>query len=80
MGVITKNSEYYKHPVKKNVLVTPQGEIKINGDGFDSFFSYFNRNYTPQEKMRFTEISDRLIEDTNRRNKGEFYAPTLFGD
>lgn len=80
MGVITKNSEYYKHPVKKNVLVTPQGEIKINGDGFDSFFSYFNRNYTPQEKMRFTEISDRLIEDTNRRNKGEFYTPTLFVD
>ena len=80
MGVITKNSEYYKHPVKKNILVTPQGEIKINGDGFDSFFSYFNRNYTPQEKMRFTEISDRLIEDTNRRNKGEFYTPTLFVD
>lgn len=80
MGVITKNSEYYKHPIKKNVLVTPQGEIKINGDGFDSFFSYFNRNYTPQEKMRFSEISDRLIEDTNRRNKGEFYTPTLFVD
>ena len=80
MGVITKNSEYYKHPIKKNVLVTPQGEVKINGDGFDSFFSYFNRNYTPQEKMRFSEISDRLIEDTNRRNKGEFYTPTLFVD
>lgn len=80
MGVITKNSEYYKHPVKKNILVTPQGEIRINGDGFDSFFSYFNRNYTPQEKMRFSEISDRLIEDTNRRNKGEFYTPTLFVD
>ena len=80
MGVITKNTEYYKHPIKKNILVTPQGEIKINGDGFDSFFSYFNRNYTPQEKMRFSEISDRLIEDTNRRNKGEFYTPTLFVD
>ena len=80
MGVITKNTEYYKHPIKKNILVTPQGEIKINSDGFDSFFSYFNRNYTPQEKMRFSEISDRLIEDTNRRNKGEFYTPTLFVD
>lgn len=80
MGVITKNSEYYKHPVKKNVLVTPQGEIKINGDGFDSFFSYFNRNYTPQEKMRFTEISDRLIEDTSRRKSGDFWTPTLLND
>ena len=80
IGVITKNSEYYKHPVKKNVLVTPQGEIKINGDGFDSFFSYFNRNYTPQEKMRFTEISDRLIEDTSRRKSGDFWTPTLLND
>ena len=80
MGVITKNENYYKHPMKKNVLVTPLGDVKINGEGYDAFFSYFNRNYTPQEKMRFTEISDRLIEDTNRRNKGEFYTPTLFVD
>ena len=80
MGVITKSDDYYKHPTKKNTLVTPQGEVKIDGNGFDSFFSYFNRNYTPQEKMKFTEISDRLIEDTNRRNKGEFYTPTLFVD
>lgn len=80
MGVITKNEDYYKHPNKKNTLVTPLGDFKINENGFDSFFSYFNRNYTPQEKMRFTEISDRLIEDTNRRNKGEFYTPTLFVD
>lgn len=80
MGVITKNENYYKHPMKKNVLVTPFGDVKINGEGYDAFFSYFNRNYTPQEKMRFAEISDRLIEDTNRRNKGEFYTPTLFVD
>jgi hypothetical protein len=55
-------------------------QINIKGDGFQSFFSYFNRNYTPQEKNKFAEISDRLIEDTNRRNKGEFYTPTLFVD
>ena len=80
MGVITKSEDYYKHPNKKNTLVTPLGDIKIDGEGFDSFFSYFNRNYTPQEKMRFAEISDRLIEDTNRRNEGQFYTPTLFVD
>lgn len=80
MGVITKSDDFYRHPSKKNTLVTPQGNFKIDGNGFDSFLSYFNRNYTPQEKMRFTEISDRLIEDTNRRNKGEFYTPTMFVD
>lgn len=81
MGTITETDEYYQHPTKKNVLVCKGGkQIAIKGDGFQSFFSYFNRNYTPQEKNKFAEISDRLIEDTNRRNKGEFYTPTLFVD
>lgn len=81
MGVITDSDEYYQHPTKKNILVCKGGkQIAIKGDGFQSFFSYFNRNYTPQEKNKFAEISDRLIEDTNRRNKGEFYTPTLFVD
>ena len=80
IGVITKNENYYVHPTKKGTLLSPFGEIKIDNRGFNSFFSYFNRNYTPQEKMRFSEISDRLIEDTNRRNKGEYYTPVLFVD
>ena len=81
MGAITDADEYYQHPTKKNVLVCKGGkQIAIKGDGFKSFFSYFNHNYTPQEKNKFAEISDRLIEDTNRRNKGEFYTPTLFVD
>ena len=80
MGVITDTDNYYQHPAKKNILVCKDKQIAINGDGFKAFFSYFNRNYTPQEKNKFAEISDRLIEDTNRRNKGEFYTPTLFVD
>lgn len=80
MGVITEHENYYIHPVKKNILVTPSGEIAVNGKGFKSFFSHFDRKYTPQEKNKFAEISDRLIEDTKRRNTGEFYTPTLFVD
>lgn len=80
MGTITDTDNYYQHPTKKNILVCNDKQIAINGDGFKAFFSYFNRNYTPQEKNKFAEISDRLIEDTNRRNKGEFYTPTLFVD
>ena len=80
MGVITDKENYYPHPMKKNVLVTPNGEVAINGNGFTAFFSYFDRTYTPQEKNKFAEISDRLIEDTKRRNTGEFYTPTLFVD
>ena len=80
MGVISDKDNYYKHPTKANILVTPNKEIQINGKGFDSFFSYFDRTYTPQEKNKFAEISDRLVEDTKRRNTGEFYTPTLFVD
>ena len=78
--MITDKDNYYKHPTKANILVTPNKEIQINGKGFDSFFSYFDRVYTPQEKNKFAEISDRLVEDTKRRNTGEFYTPTLFVD
>lgn len=80
IGVITEKGNYYKHPHKKGVIVTPIGEIKVNDDAYKAFIKYFERSYTPQEKNRFSEISDRLIEDTNRRNKGEFYTPTMFVD
>lgn len=80
MGIITDGDNYYQHPTKKNSLITPFGAVNIKGDGFASFIGYFHRNYTPQEKNKFAEISDRLIEDTKRRNTGEFYTPTPFVD
>ena len=80
MGVIINGDEYYQHPTKKNTLITPSGTVDINGDGFRAFFGYFQRNYTPQEKNNLTAIADRLIEDTDRRNSGDFWTPTLFVD
>ena len=80
IGVITDGDNYYVHPKKSNYICTPFGDIQIDATQYKGFISYFNRKYTPQEKMKFAEISDRLIEDTNRRNKGEFYTPTLFVD
>lgn len=77
---ITDRDSCYVHPKNRNLLCCNGREIAINGNAYDSFFSYFNKNYTPQEKSNFSKISDRLIEDTNRRNKGEFYTPTLFVD
>ena len=80
IGVITDKENYYLHPSKTNTLISNGKEVKIDSRSFKSFFSYFDHNYTPKEKNRFSEISDRLIEDTNRRNKGEFYTPTLYVD
>lgn len=80
LGIIAEPGKYYKHPENENILVTPKGDVKINASQFNSFFSYFQKSYTPQEITKFTEIADRLIEDTERRNSGDFWTPTLFCD
>lgn len=80
MGVILDGENYYQHPKKNNVLVTPMGNVNIDGAAYKAYCEHFSREYTIKEKDKFAEISDRLIEDTNRRNKGEFYTPTLFVD
>lgn len=80
LGVIKNDENVYVQPNRKNMLVAFGKGIQIDGMGFKSFAGYFNRKYTPTEKMRFDEIADRLIEDTSRRKSGDFWTPTLFCD
>lgn len=80
LGVIKNDENVYVQPNRKNMLVAFGKGIQIDGMGFKSFAGYFNRKYTPTEKMRFDEIADRLIEDTSRRRSGDFWTPTLFCD
>ena len=80
IGVMLDTEHYYQHPRKKNILVANDKQVAINGDQFDLFMQMHSTEYSPKEKRIMTAISDRLIEDTNRRNKGEFYTPTLFVD
>ena len=80
IGVMLDQEHYYQHPKKKNILVANDKQVAINGDEFELFMQMHSTEYSPKEKRIMTAISDRLIEDTNRRNKGEFYTPTLFVD
>lgn len=80
IGVISDKVNFYLHPNKKGTLISTYGDIKVKADGYNQFINNFSRDYSVIEKRKFTEISDRLIEDTNRRNKGEFYTPKLFVD
>lgn len=80
MGTITDKENYFKHPTNPNKLMANGKVVDINGANYDSFFSYFDRSYSSKERNRFTEIADRLIEDTKRRRDGEFYTPTPFVD
>ena len=81
LGCIVDSANNYLHPKKKGVLVTPNGEVKVNHGNFLALISHFDtENVSPIEKKRLSEICDRLIEDTTRRKKGEFYTPTAFVD
>lgn len=62
---------------KKNKLVLSSGIIiDVNKDNYDIFVELVLK-YNFKEKD-ITEIADRLIEDTERRRKGEFYTPTIW--
>lgn len=80
MGVIGDKMNYYQHPSNPNALVCNGKNVNVNGKAFKSFFSYFERNYTPQETMRLKSIADRLIIDADRRKSGDFWTPTVFVD
>lgn len=79
---IINPSENYLHPKRKNVLITKSfGDLSVNQNLFNSFFLHFEGDlYSPKEKEELTSLVDRLIDDTVRRNKGEFFTPTAFVD
>lgn len=80
IGILLEPLDYYQHPKNPNLLVAGKDKVAIYGDAYRAFFDYYNQTYTPQEKMKFTEIADRLIEDVTRRRNGEFFTPTSFVD
>jgi hypothetical protein len=82
IGCLSSPDDYYLHPKKKNILVTPtKADIRVNSDRFEAFFKFFKgENYSIEEKRKFTEIQDRLIEDLARRRSGEYFTPTTWAD
>ena len=80
--IVINPNENYLHPKRKNILITKSfGEVSVNHNLFNSFFSHFEGDvYSPKEKEGLTALVDRLVEDSVRRNKGEFFTPTPFVD
>lgn len=78
MGAICDKTHYHESP-EAGIFVTPKfGDVSVDSKKLNTFVKHFRDDYTPEEKKKLAEVSDRLIEDTNRRKKGEFYTPTLF--
>lgn len=63
-----------EYTLKNNYLIVNNYKIQIN---IDNFKSIENQNIL-DEIEDFSLIADRLIEDTNRRFKGEFYTPSAW--
>ncbi|MCF0124753.1 MAG: Eco57I restriction-modification methylase domain-containing protein [Clostridia bacterium] len=62
-----------------NPLTKQDTRVSVNGDLFDAFWNYFDREeYSIKEKKLLISISDEIIEETNRRIKGEYYTPNLW--
>ena len=81
IGLLLDPIDNCQHKNNNNLLVMSTGKrIPINGENFDVYFKHFNLKYKPSELRKFTEISDRLIEDTHRRKKGEYYTPTTWAN
>lgn len=81
MELVINNDDCYMHPKKDDVAIFGQyGERKVNKAAFLSLVNTYTFNYTVDEKRLFTSICDRLIEDADRRNRGDFYTPTVWVD
>ena len=55
-------------------------KVDIDGKAFRAFQSIYKvtEPYTSDEERQLTAIADRLIEDADRRRKGDFYTPTVW--
>ena len=77
-GIISDNENY--HLAKPNTLVYGDKSIAVDGNNLKSFLNSFEHNHTSSDIIHLKSIADRLIEDADRRNSGDFWTPTLFVD
>ena len=77
-GIISDNENY--HLAKPNTLVYGDKNISIDGKNLKSFLNSFEHNHSSSDIIHLKSIADRLIEDADRRNSGDFWTPTLFVD
>ena len=78
--MVGNNDEYYLKPTSPNMLHTDQGYIPVNGAAIQAFYKHFDRNIKPAEQDKMFSMADRLIEDEARREKGDFWTPTVWAN
>lgn len=72
--------DHYRHPNRKAMMATKNfGNVQINPKLFQAFVDRIKEgSFTNKEEL--VAVGDRLIEDSSRRKKGEYYTPTIWAD
>jgi hypothetical protein len=81
--LLVNPDENYLHPIVRRKTVVTRAFLEVNlksREVFESFFSHFSREYTPQQREHLTAVVDRLVQDITRRKQGEFFTPTIWAD
>ena len=80
MTLVLNTDDCFRHPKKKDIAIFKNKEVSVHADAFDALLGYYSFNYNAEDKKSFTGICDRLLEDSDRRRKGDFYTPTIWVD
>lgn len=81
MMMLLNPDDCFLHQNRKDTAFFGVGNTRsVNSSAYIAFKNMYEFKYSLEEKRKFTEICDRLIEDAERRNKGDFYTPTVWVD
>lgn len=75
---VASNRKNHVSNLDGNLIKVNDYSVPVNKQNYRNFINHFEEEYRPSEKRKFTEISDRLIQDLQRRASGEFYTPSAF--
>ena len=80
MHLVQEFDDCYPHPKKKSKAVFVGEEVNVDISNLLALKRHYKFEYNAEEKKTFSAICDRLINDAQRRYKGDFYTPTIWVD
>ena len=74
------NINYYQHPNDPNILVANGKQFNVDGAFLNMFIKRYNRKLDRSSIDKLNAIADRLIEDSARRDTGDFWTPEVWAN
>lgn len=75
------DDEVYIHPKKKKLIVDDKEIFNVNVQAYEQFWQQHKQgrdNYTRKELALIDSCADLIIDEKQRRMKGDFYTPPLW--